>query len=130
MESLFDLENRTQEQMSLADQCIKSFFSFAKDENNLAMKKELIRGARDLARLHEKWELAVNATKLWLDLIGNEAVGYHYMKYGDILMKAGMPEKAVFQYNKAFENKKTDPIPLYSKELPWRQLVKKKRVEN
>ena len=115
MESLFDLENRTQEQMSLADQCIKSFFSFAKDENNLAMKKELIRGARDLARLHEKWELAVNATKLWLDLIGNEAVGYHYMKYGDILMKAGMPEKAVFQYNKAFENKKTDPIPLYLK---------------
>ena len=115
MESLFDLDNQTQKQMSLADQCIKSFFSFAKDENNLAMKKELIRGARDLARLHEKWELAVDGTKLWLELIGGEAVGYHFMKYGDVLMKAGMPEKAVIQYDKACESKKSDPIPLYLK---------------
>ena len=115
MESLFDLDNQTQKQMSLADQCIKSFFSFAKDENNLAMKKELIRGARDLARLHEKWELAVDGTKLWLELIGGEAVGYHFMKYGDVLMKAGMPEKAVIQYEKACESKKSDPIPLYLK---------------
>ena len=115
MESLFDLDNQTQKQMSLADQCIKSFFSFAKDENNLAMKKELIRGARDLARLHEKWELAVDGTKLWLELIGGEAVGYHFMKYGDVLMKAGMPDKAVIQYEKACESKKSDPIPLYLK---------------
>ena len=115
MESLFDLDNQTQKQMSLADQCIKSFFSFAKNENNLAMKKELIRGARDLARLHEKWELAVDGTKLWLELIGGEAVGYHFMKYGDVLMKAGMPEKAVIQYDKACESKKSDPIPLYLK---------------
>ena len=115
MESLFDLDNQTKKQMSLADQCIKSFFSFAKDENNLAMKKELIRGARDLARLHEKWELAVDGTKLWLELIGGEAVGYHFMKYGDVLMKAGMPDKAVIQYEKACESKKSDPIPLYLK---------------
>ncbi|MBA4715736.1 MAG: tetratricopeptide repeat protein [Verrucomicrobiales bacterium] len=115
MESLFDLENQNENQINLADQCIKSFFSFAKDEKNLAMKKELIRGARDLARLHEKWELTVDATKLWLELIGGEAVGYHFMKYGDVLMKAGMPEKAVIQYDKACESKKSDPIPLYLK---------------
>ena len=115
MESLFDLENRKPNQVDLANECIESFFSFSKEEQNINKKKELVRGARDLASLHEKWELAVKATKLWLELIGNETVGYHHMKYGDVLLKAGMPDEAYIQYDKASEGKKSDPLPIYLK---------------
>ena len=125
MESLFDLEDRNQIEIKLADECIKQFLIFAKKEKNLAKKKELIRGARDLTILHEKWQLAVEATEIWLELIGVEAVGYHFMKYGDTLLKAGMNEKAASQYDKAWKSNPSEPLPLYLKGVAMDKAGKK-----
>ena len=129
MESLFDLEDRNKSQIILAEECIEKFLSLAKEEKDLARKKELIRGARDLTKLHGKWQLAVEATKAWLELIGNEAVGYHYMKYGDTLLKAGMNEEAASQYDKAWNSNPSEPLPLYLKGVAIEKLGKEEEAK-
>ncbi len=118
-----DLSNEPEDTHKL----IQAMSDYAKTCPNNERKKEFTRAVKDLARLHELWELAAEANKEWLQLIGQEAVGYHFMRYGNTLLNAGKPKLAFQEFDKAWEAKKSDPLPLYLKGVALSQSGEKEK---
>ena len=108
----FDEPNNGKENSS---ELIQAMANYAKTRVNNERRKEFTRAVKDLARLHELWELAADSNKEWLQLIGAEAVGYHYMRYGNTLINANKPKLAFNEFDKAWKINKSDPLPLYLK---------------
>ncbi|MED6300365.1 MAG: hypothetical protein VX860_09770, partial [Verrucomicrobiota bacterium] len=106
---------------------IQSMSDYAKLCPSNERKKEFTRAVKDLARLHELWGLAAEANNQWLQLIGKEAVGYHFMRYGNTLLNAGKPKLAFQQFDKAWQAKKSDPLPLYLKGVALSQSGEKEK---
>ncbi|MEC9327180.1 MAG: hypothetical protein VYC63_04650, partial [Verrucomicrobiota bacterium] len=88
MALLFDFDDLNNDPDD-ARKLIQSMSDYAKLCPSNERKKEFTRAVKDLARLHELWGLAAEANNQWLQLIGKEAVGYHFMRYGNTLLNAG-----------------------------------------
>ena len=80
MALLFDFNDLNNEPED-ARKLIQAMSDYAKLLANNERKKEFTRAVKDLARLHELWELAADSNKEWIQLIGEEAAGYHFMRY-------------------------------------------------
>ena len=114
MALLFDFDDLNNDPDD-ARKLIQAMSDYAKLCPSNERKKKFTRAVKDLARLHELWELAAEANNQWLQLIGEEAVGYHYMRYGNTLLNAKKPKLAFQQFNKAWQINKADPLSLYLK---------------
>jgi len=126
MALLFDFDdpsNGTED----ARELIQAMANYAKTRANNERKKEFTRAVKDLARLHELWELAADSNKEWLQLIGAEAVGYHYMRFGNTLLNAEKPKLAFQEFDKAWQINKSDPLPLYLKGVALSQSGEKEK---
>ena len=114
MALLFDFDDLNNDPGD-ARKLIQAMSDYAKLCPSNERKKKFTRAVKDLARQHELWELAAEANNQWLQLIGEEAAGYHYMRYGNTLLNAEKPKLAFQQFDKAWQIKKSDPLPLYLK---------------
>ena len=126
MALLFDFDDLNNDPDD-ARKLIQSMSDYAKLCPSNERKKEFTRAVKDLARLHELWGLAAEANNQWLQLIGKEAVGYHFMRYGNTLLNAGKPKLAFQQFDKAWQAKKSDPLPLYLKGVALSQSGEKEK---
>jgi Flp pilus assembly protein TadD len=114
MSALFDI-NRQGHSKENPEDTIQSMVSSAEETKLPETGKELWQTVAFLARLHEKWDLAAKATGKWLGLLGDQALWYNLMGYGDTLMNAGEPELAAEQYGKAWSIESSNPALLYLK---------------
>ncbi|MDC0048765.1 hypothetical protein OAL09_05430 [Verrucomicrobia bacterium] len=126
MALLFDFNDLNNEPED-ARKLIQAMSDYAKLLANNERKKEFTRAVKDLARLHELWELAADSNKEWIQLIGEEAAGYHFMRYGNTLLNAGKPKLAFQEFDKAWQAKKSDPLPLYLKGVALSQSGEKEK---
>ncbi|MCP4847786.1 MAG: tetratricopeptide repeat protein [Verrucomicrobiaceae bacterium] len=114
MSALFGIDPK-QRAKECREETIKSLVDSAEATKQVETGKELWQTVAFLARLHEQWDLAAKATGKWLQLLGEEALWYNLMAYGDILMSAGKPEMAIAQYDKAWQIEPSNPTLLYLK---------------
>ena len=126
MALLFDFNDLNNEPED-ARKLIQAMSDYAKTCTNNERKKEFTRAVKDLARLHELWELAANANEEWIQLIGAEATGYHYMRYGNTLLNAKKPKLAFQEFDRAWQIKESDPLPLYLKGVALTQSGEKEK---
>ena len=116
MAALFDIGLR-QHHGEKREETLTSLVALAKATRQAETGRQLWQTVAFLGRLHEKWDLAAMATGKWLELLGDEALWFNLMAYGDILMNAGKPEMAAEQYDKAWGIEPSNPTLLYLKAL-------------
>ena len=116
MAALFDIGLR-EHLGEKREETLKSLVALAEVSKQAETGKQLWQTVAFLGRLHEKWDLAAMATGKWLELLGDEALWFNLMAYGDILMNAGKPEMAAEQYDKAWGIAPSNPTLLYLKAL-------------
>lgn len=114
MSALFDIKSTGRAKQNPED-TISAMVASAEETKQPETGKELWQTVAFLARLHERWDLAVKATGKWLQLLDAEALWYNFMGYGDTLMSAGKPELAAEQYGKAWGIEPSNPSLLYLK---------------
>ena len=116
MSALFDLSQQDKLREK-RQETIDALIASAKTAGQRETGQALWQSVAYLGRLHGQWDLAAMATGQWVQLLGNEALWFNLMAYGDILMDAGKPEMAAEQYDKAWKIEPSNPTLLYLKAL-------------
>ncbi len=114
MSALFDIRSPGRPKQNPED-TISAMVASAEETKQPEARKELWQTVAFLSRLHERWDLAAKATGEWLQLLGDQALWYNLMGYGDTLLSAGEPELAAAQYGKAWSIEPSNPALLYLK---------------